>query len=88
MKRLYAVRDAQLEAYGPVLEMRTDGEAVRAFMDEVMRGDGMISKHPDDYCLFRIGEFDERSGALVAEVQPVPVMQGNQVRELKAVNHG
>lgn len=61
---IVSVRDSAVKAfmrpfYAPTLEA-----ALRSFYDEVKRGgdDNMMSKHPDDFELWYLGEFDEESG--------------------------
>lgn len=50
------------------------GQAIRAFADEARRSDSLIGRHPADYVLFMIGDFEEFSGRLVPA--PVPVNLG------------
>lgn len=61
---IVAVLDSAVKAfmrpfYAPTLEA-----ALRSFYDEVKRGgeDNMMAKHPDDFQLWYLGEFDEESG--------------------------
>jgi len=76
--RLYSVFDSKAEAWLPTFSMRTDGEAVRGFTDEVNRGGSGFNAHPEDYTLFRVGEFDQSLGTVLPEVAPVPLMPALQ----------
>ena len=45
--------------------MRSKGEAIRAFSNTVNSPESQFSKHPGDYTLFEIGEYDEETGTLI-----------------------
>lgn len=62
---VYAIYDKAVNAYMRPFVMQADGQAIRVFSDMAVDADHEISKHPEDYSLFRIGEFDGNTGALV-----------------------
>lgn len=62
-----SIYDSAIEAYMRPFTAQAEGQAVRMFEDEVLRNDSEISKHPTDYSLFIIGEFDDHSGKLTTE---------------------
>lgn len=41
-----------------------DGSMIRAFADEVNRAGSELGKHPEDYDLMKIGEFDDATGII------------------------
>lgn len=59
-----AVRDQKADAFGHPWYAQSVGMAVRHFGDAVQSQDeaNMWKKHPEDFALFRLGEFDQRSG--------------------------
>ena len=59
-----AVRDSALQTYMQPFQSPTSGGAVRAFADEVKRPESPMGKHPEDYELWLIGEFDDATGAV------------------------
>lgn len=67
-KVYYAVFDNKAEMYSqPFLEV-ANGTAVRAVQDIVMnQTDHPFAKHPKDFSLHRLGEFDEKTGVITAE---------------------
>lgn len=68
----FSIRDAKAEAFMRPFFASTRGLAIRAFVDLVNSGNGEpVAKHPDDFALFCIGEFDELTGELVKLEQPV-----------------
>ena len=66
MKKLYyAVYDNKAEIFSaPFLEVK-DGTAIRALQDLVINNsDHAFAKHPKDFSLHRLGEFDDQSGII------------------------
>lgn len=62
---IYTIKDTKAECYLPPFTMRTDGEAIRAFDDTVQREGTAIHDHPEDFCLFKVGEFNQGTGICV-----------------------
>lgn len=69
--RMYSFRDGAVGAFMRPWFARSDGEARRAFSDEIARKDSSIGAHPEDYALFYLGEVDELTGELEVPTQPV-----------------
>lgn len=59
--KIFTVHDAAVEAYLQPFYMQSTGAAVRSFGDTVNTRDHHFAKHPADYTLFEIGEFDDQS---------------------------
>lgn len=66
MKLYFAVKDLAVQAFGTPFLVRSTGEAIRSFQDEVNKQDGnsAIAAHPEDYELYRIGEYEDETGKL------------------------
>jgi len=60
---------------------QTDGQAIRMFTDEINNLQGEMHKHADDYDLYRIGEFDDASGALQQETPKQICIGKNALKE-------
>lgn len=60
-----SVYDVKVGAYMRPLFAPAVGAGLRVFADEVNRADSEMAKHPEDYCLYRLGEFDDAVGAFV-----------------------
>lgn len=58
----YSIYDAAAGAFTRPFFMQTDQQAQRAFLDLVNTEGEMVNKHPEDYTLFKIGNFNELSG--------------------------
>lgn len=71
MKTLvFAVHDCKAGFYGSPFVFPSVALAVRAFEDLVKDPRSSVSKHPGDYRLFRIADFDDVEGYL-SPVSPV-----------------
>lgn len=60
--KLFVVYDSKAEAYMVPFFMMTTGQAVRAWSDTVNDPNSMFAKHPGDFTLFEIGEYDDQNG--------------------------
>lgn len=63
--QIFAVRDSKAEIFGRPYFSVAVGAGVRAFADAVNDKTSEYSRHPDDYTLFLIGEFNDHSGELM-----------------------
>ena len=64
-----AVFDHAVKAYARPFMVRSQGEALRSFIDEVNRkaDDNALSRHPEDYELVDLARFDEESGEFTSD---------------------
>lgn len=77
MKKIYyAVYDRKAEIYSqPFLEIK-DGTAIRAVQDIVINNkDHAFAKHPKDFSLHRLGDFDEVSGVITGQEKPNKIIE-------------
>lgn len=67
MKYYFAVKDLAVQAFGNPFLVRSSGEAMRSFQDEVNRDpkESPIAAHPEDYELYKIGEYNDTTGEIV-----------------------
>lgn len=75
--RMVAIHDSKSESFGRPLFVRAYGEAERSFREVINDGQSDYAKHPADFTLFEIGEFDDVSG--VVTPLPAPRSLGNGV---------
>ena len=80
--KIVAVYDTAVAAYMRPFSVQSVGQGVRSFEDEVMAPDSPIGKHPEDYSLFMLGSFDERSGKITVEQTPVCIAKAHEVKAL------
>lgn len=55
------VKDRALNAFGRPFYVPSVGVAERSFRDECRNPESEISKHPEDYELFLLGDYDEET---------------------------
>lgn len=74
---IYSIFDSAASAFITPFYMHNDGLAIRAFQDNVNAGDdNNIAKHPDQFTLFRLGEYDDKTGKITPEDTPISVALG------------
>jgi len=59
--KMFTVYDSKAEAYLPPFFLRSTGEAVRSYEHVCNDPNHAFFKHPADYTLFCVGEFDDNS---------------------------
>lgn len=64
--KVFSVRDVKAEAFLQPFFSPSVGSAMRAFSDAVNDKACPFNKHPEDYQLYELGEYDDRSGLLTA----------------------
>lgn len=80
MQKLYSVYDEKAEAFIPPFFVPAHGLALRAFKDCVNSKDHHFGKHPQDYTLFYLGEWDDVTGEFLL-VDRKPLGNGVEFKE-------
>jgi hypothetical protein len=62
VKKVFTVFDEKSEAYLQPFFLDTLGQATRAITDCVNDNNHQFGRHPSDYTLFQLGEFDDILG--------------------------
>lgn len=61
---MFSVFDSKAAVFGTPFFMPREAMAIRAFTDLVNDGRSMVSQHPEDFSLFKVGWFDDDKGVL------------------------
>jgi hypothetical protein len=64
VKKMFSVFDEKSDAFLQPFFLDTIGQAVRAITDCVIDSNHQFSRHPSDYTLFLLGEFDDATGSV------------------------
>lgn len=82
-KLMCAVYDTVSKVYAPPFYVSTKGEAVRSFSNAVNdKSMGDLNKHPKDFLLFLLGQWDDNSGLLTAVQPPERIGLGSDFVEV------
>lgn len=66
----YSVYDSKVGQYLPPWQARSNGEAIRSFIDATNDPKSPFNNHPEDYTLFHIGYFDAKTAQYVNNKTP------------------
>lgn len=77
---LCAVRDGALNAFASIMTFQTVAQGVRSFADEVKRAESLMHAHPEDYELWRLGQYDEDTGE-IHPCRPEMIVRAKDVKE-------
>ncbi len=73
---LYAIYDYKVEVFQSFFTVQSDVIAERMFIDAAMDKGTMISRHPKDFALVRLGRVSTVTGKLYSE-EPAPKFFGS-----------
>jgi hypothetical protein len=74
---IYSIYDSAAQAFVTPFHIHNDGLAIRAFQDQVnSKEENNISKHPEQFTLFKLGKFDDKKGEYIIEKTPVSIAIG------------
>ena len=78
---IVSVKDRAADVFNRPFFVPHRNVAVRDFTDEVNRSavDNPLNKHPDDFDLYFLGQFDDSNGAFVREASPTVLVRGKDV---------
>lgn len=68
--KVFAIYDEKAENYGRPIFLPNDGLAIRSFSDSIQEQGSVIARHPADYRLHLLGEYDDRTGSFKSLSNP------------------
>lgn len=81
---VFAVYDEKAAAFAAPFCLTSKGLAVRSFADAVADKNTQLAKHPGEYKLYLLAEYDDNSGAFVSLPQPEFLSCGSEfISEVK-----
>lgn len=66
---MYSIYDTAASAYTSPFFMHNDGLAIRAFQDNANTAESQINKHPQQFHLYKVAEWDD-SNASIKSIEP------------------
>lgn len=82
--QMFAVFDSKISMYAKPFTQRSNGEALRSWMDIVQDEQSSINKHPEDFTLFHLGQYHEDTGTFTN--LEVPLSLGPATEYIKKTN--
>lgn len=77
---IIAIKDNAVQAFQPLFNVRSEGEAIRNFMDVINDvNNRQLNKHPSDFDLYILGYFNDDTGQLEATPLPKLLVRGLDV---------
>lgn len=64
--KVYALRDVRTEAFHRPMFLQNDAVLDRSIRDAMEDEHNLLCTHPEDYQVYRLGEFDDSNGKLAA----------------------
>jgi len=71
--KVFSVRDDKAEIYMRPFFAQTIAEACRMWKDAASDENTSFFRHPEDFCLFEVGDFDTEFGTLIPALSPKPL---------------
>ena len=68
--QIFTIYDVKAKAYITPFVLPNDGMAIRTFQTCANDLNHAFGQHPEDYVLYRIGEFDSDTGELINDKSP------------------
>jgi hypothetical protein len=76
---VFSIFDSKAECFLQIFTYPAPGQAIRMFTDLCNDKNNQIGQHPDDYRLFRVGEFNDTTGEVTGSISPVCLVTGAEV---------
>lgn len=84
--KAFAIFDKKAIAYRFPHFYHQVGQAIRAFEDAVNDPQTEFAKHPSDFVLCQIGEFDDQSGIITGLKSPINIQEALTLKAPKTEN--
>jgi len=62
--RIFCFKDSKSGSYGPPITSQTRGIFFRDVMEELTKGQAIWARHPQDFSIYELGEYDARQGEI------------------------
>lgn len=79
--QIFAVYDSKADAYLQPFFMPSKGQAMRSFQDLSNEPKTQFNKHPEDFTLFHIGEFDDMDATIKTLDAKIPLALASELKD-------
>lgn len=63
--KVFVLKDDKSKSYGMPITSQSRGMFIRELQEQLSSGQSVISRHPQDFGVFEIGEYDPRTGQVL-----------------------
>ena len=70
ISNIYTIYDVKAEAYLTPFFLQNEAILKRTIMDTLSDDNHMFGKHPEDYIMYYVGEYDDQTGQIVSPETP------------------
>jgi len=63
-QKVFVFKDSKSITYGPPFTEENRGRVIRSIQEQLPQQQAVWAKHPQDFTLFEIGEYDPRTGVV------------------------
>jgi len=77
--KMFAIRDSKAEFYNQPFFQKTHGEAERNFRSLATDEKSQISKYPEDFDLYYLGEYDDQTGQMNPQKTPQHIVKAANI---------
>lgn len=83
--KIVSIYDNAAGAFARPFFVQSHGQAIRSFGDEIKRQapDNELNRHPMDFALYDIGEYDDGTGKIIQPDTPQVLSRGSDFVEVK-----
>lgn len=83
---VYSVLDAKMGVFSGLILDMTDDSAIRGFADGVndSNASNKLFKHPEDFALYRLGEYHQDTGIITPEVMIKCLVTASAVKSVNS----
>lgn len=78
--KIVSIKDLAVQAFMRPAFVQATGAAIREFGDAVNDEKHEMFKHPDDYEMYELGEFDDSDGSFAIPKSPGLIAQGKMLK--------
>lgn len=83
--QIFSIFDEKAQAYNSPQYLQHKGEAIRMLQTTMDNKDSMLSKYPQDFSLYCIGDYDDNLGKISGKIEPELVIRATELLATKDV---
>lgn len=79
-QKMFAPFDSKLQVWMNPMFFLHSGQAERTWVDLCNQPESILAKHPDDFAIYQVGEFDDATGEIISIHPPVQLMTASAAK--------